>query len=370
MRIGLVIYGSLDTLSGGYLYDRMLVAALHAAGHEVILFSLPWRSYPAHLTDNLAIAFAARLAAARLDLLLQDELNHPSLFWLNQRLHHTLACPIVAVVHHLRSQETHAPALLPLYRAVERAYLATVDGCIYNSQTTRDTVEALLGRAIPHIIAYPAGDHIHPPARAEVLELLARRSASIGPLQVLFVGNVIARKGLHTLVSALAALPCTQWQLQIVGNDRIDPSYSRRVRTLAARADLNDNLIWHGALDDAALRRQWCAADLLAVPSYEGFGIVYLEAMAFGLPVIASTAGAAHEIITPGANGYLVAPDKPAHLASYLNTLATNRSQLAVLGYHAHLRFERHPTWQASMARAVTWLHEAHLGNLHHDHPV
>jgi hypothetical protein len=156
MRIGLVIYGSLDTLSGGYLYDRMLVAALHAAGHEVILFSLPWRSYPAHLTDNLAIAFAARLAAARLDLLLQDELNHPSLFWLNQRLHHTLACPIVAVVHHLRSQETHAPALLPLYRAVERAYLATVDGCIYNSQTTRGTVEALLRRAIPHIIAYPA----------------------------------------------------------------------------------------------------------------------------------------------------------------------------------------------------------------------
>lgn len=358
MRIGLVIYGSLDTLSGGYLYDRMLVRELRAAGHEVIIFSLPWRSYPAHLADNLAVDFAARIASARLDLLLQDELNHPSLFWLNQRLRRMLTCPIVAIVHHLRSQEAHPPALLPLYRAVERTYLASLDGCIYNSQTTRGTVAALLGRAVPGVVAYPAGDHIHPPERPEIMALLARRAASTGPLQILFVGNVIPRKGLHSLVAALAMIPRDRWQLQIVGNNRIDPSYTAQVRAFAAHSHIGDHLIWHGALEDAALRRQWCAADLLAVPSYEGFGIAYLEAMAFGLPVIASTAGAAHEIVTHGNSGFLVPPDDTPQLSACLAVLDRSRSHLAVLGYQARLHYERHPTWQTSMVRAISWLHE------------
>ncbi len=54
MKIGLVIYGSLDTLSGGYMYDRMLVDYLRAEGDTVEIISLPWRNYAAHLTDNLS----------------------------------------------------------------------------------------------------------------------------------------------------------------------------------------------------------------------------------------------------------------------------------------------------------------------------
>ena len=57
MRLGLLIYGSLDTLSGGYLYDRKLVEHLRRAGDSVEIISIPWRSYPAHLADN----FSSRL---------------------------------------------------------------------------------------------------------------------------------------------------------------------------------------------------------------------------------------------------------------------------------------------------------------------
>ena len=52
LKIGLIIYGSIDTLSGGYLYDRMLVDYLRAQGDTVEIISLPWRNYAAHLTDN------------------------------------------------------------------------------------------------------------------------------------------------------------------------------------------------------------------------------------------------------------------------------------------------------------------------------
>lgn len=359
MRLGLIIYGNLDTRSGGYLYDRMLVRALIAAGHEVILFSLPWRSYPAHLTDNLAAGFARRIVRARLDILLQDELNHPSLFWLNRILRNQLTCPLISIVHHLRSQEIHPAPLMPLYRSVEHAYLGTLDGCIYNSWTTRATVQALSSQSLSGVVAYPAGDHILPPARAQVVELLHNRATSHGRLRILFVGNVIPRKGLHTLVSALTTLPLTQWELHIVGSLQSDPRYVEQVRSLAAALHAGKNLVWHGSLGDAVLRDQFRDADLLAVPSFEGFGIVYLEAMAFGLPVIASYAGAAHEIVSPGRNGYLVAVDSPRDLAYRLVELADNRVHLAVLGYQARLRYEQHPTWQTSMSDAITWLREA-----------
>ena len=94
MRVGLVVYGSLDTVSGGYLYDRELVAHLRRQGDSVEVFSLSWRSYGRHLTDNVSGSLFRRLAAAGLDVLLQDELNHPSLFWLNRRLR-----PVVVLSH-------------------------------------------------------------------------------------------------------------------------------------------------------------------------------------------------------------------------------------------------------------------------------
>ena len=84
MRIGLLIYGSLDTLSGGYLYDRKLVEHLRQAGDSVEIVSIPWRSYPAHLADNLSLRLYRRLRDLPVDILLQDELNHPSLALVNR----------------------------------------------------------------------------------------------------------------------------------------------------------------------------------------------------------------------------------------------------------------------------------------------
>ena len=141
MRLGLVIYGSLDTVSGGYLYDRELVAHLRRQGDTVEIVSLPWRGYAPHLGDNLSPRLRDRLAKLDVDVLLQDELNHPSLFTLNRRLPHA-SPPRLAIVHHLRSSEHHPAWLMPLYRSIERRYLGSVHGLIYNSFTTRLAVEA------------------------------------------------------------------------------------------------------------------------------------------------------------------------------------------------------------------------------------
>ncbi|HEY6073009.1 MAG TPA: hypothetical protein VIV15_06315, partial [Anaerolineales bacterium] len=129
MNLGLLIYGSLDTISGGYLYDRQLVEYLRAQGDTVEILSLPWRNYPSHLLENLTFRLPAGL-----DLLIQDELNHPSLLAANARPH---PCPVISLVHHLRSSEERPAWQNSFYRMVEKKYLRSVDGFIYNSQTTR-----------------------------------------------------------------------------------------------------------------------------------------------------------------------------------------------------------------------------------------
>ena len=115
MKIGLLIYGSLDTISGGYLYDRMLVEHLRAGGDEVEVVSLPWVGYGRALLQNFSHSLRQRLANADFDLLLQDELNHPSLFWLNWRLKRQVHYPLVSIVHHLRQSEQHPRGLRSLY---------------------------------------------------------------------------------------------------------------------------------------------------------------------------------------------------------------------------------------------------------------
>ncbi len=352
MKIGLIIYGRLQTLSGGYLYDRQLVAHLEAAGDEVEIISLPWEGYGRHLLHNVWFALHAQLQMADFDLLLQDELNHPSLFWLNQRLRREVDYPIISIVHHLRSSEARPRWQNWFYRLVERRYLASVDGFVFNSQTTRQVVQALVGDSQPHVVALPAGDRFQASLTPQQIEARAQQP---GPLRLLFVGNLIERKGLHVLLDAVAQLSRSDWRLEVVGETAVSPTYTRRIQQTITRHNLADNVTLHGPLNDDALSQQMAQSHLLVVPSsYEGFGIVYLEGMGFGLPAIAGRRGAAHEIITEGVNGFLV--DEAATLRHHLHTLHHSRARLAQMSRAAQTRFAAHPTWMESMSQIRDFL--------------
>jgi glycosyltransferase involved in cell wall biosynthesis len=350
MRAGLVIYGSLDTVSGGYLYDRQLVNHLKQRGDEVEIISLPWRGYPLRLMDNLSPDLQRRMGQDY-DILLQDELNHPSLAWANGRLGRDCP-PIVSIVHHLRSSEARPRWQNRLYGLVERRYLRSVDAFIYNSHTTRRAVEGLIGSERPYVVARPGGDRLQPFAN----EIDVVRRAQNGPLRLLFVGNLIPRKGLHVLLSALSRVRA-EWCLAIAGSPAIDPAYAWRLRRYAERTLPGGRIRWLGGLPDAALAQEMAAAHVLAVPSdYEGFGIVYAEGMGFGLPALATTAGAAGEIVTNGVDGFLVAPGDAAALARHIETLARDRAFLAEMSAAALARYVRHPTWAETSAATGDFL--------------
>jgi glycosyltransferase involved in cell wall biosynthesis len=90
--------------------------------------------------------------------------------------------------------------------------------------------------------------------------------------------------------------------------------------------------------------------------SYEGFGIVYLEAMSWALPAIAVNTGTAHEIITHGENGFLVSPDDPAALAQTMRRLLADRLRLQGMRRAARARYEAAPLWAESMTRVREYL--------------
>ena len=333
MKIGLVIYGSIDTLSGGYMYDRMLVEYLRAQGDSVEIISLPWRNYAAHLTDNLTFKLPPNL-----DILIQDELNHPSLIGANRGRH---PYPIISLVHHLRCSELRPKWQNDLYRPIEKRYLQSVDGFIFNSKTTKGVVNDLIGSGKPDVVAYPPTDRFGDAISEEEINERSKKKE----LHMLFLGNVMGRKGLHTLLEAVR-LSNFDLHLDIVGSLTTEPEYAAQMQEFVSTNSLSSAVHFHGALNNQPLIERLKAAHILVVPSsYEGFGIVYLEGMGFGLPAIGTTLGAAGEVIEEGVTGFLIQPGDSHALAARLQLMNEKRDLLIQMSLAARNRYLAQPKW-------------------------
>ena len=338
MKIGLIIYGSIDTVSGGYLYDRKLVESLRRRCDQVEIISLPWRNYAARLTDN----FHFRLPHG-FDLIIEDELNHPSLLSANASKH---PCPVVSLVHNLHSLEPRAVWQNHFYRMIERSYLNSMDGFIFNSNTTRNAVQKLIGEQKLFIVANPPTDRFG--LRLNENQIRARANES-HPLRLLFLGNVIPLKGLHVLLEALRH-PAFDFRLDVVGSLTVDLTSARKMQEKANTYGLSSKVFFHDILDNEPLIERFEHAQVMVMPSsYEGFGIAYLEGMGFGLPAIATTSGAASEFITDGENGYLIPPENSSVLADRLATLANDRELLSRISINALHRYQQQPKWEQTV---------------------
>ena len=354
MRVGLIMPVRRDIRTGGQLYNWMLVDYLRQQGDHVDVIELKWHLYDAYhvVADNLSRSLFRRLVETPFDVLLQDEAD--LLFWVNRRLRHRVHYPIISIVHHLRSSEAHPAWQNIFYRWLERRYLSTVDGFILNSNTTHRVVESFVVGQHPIVVAYPGGDRFHSTLKPEEI---AARAHLPGPLRILFLGNLIPRKELHTLLAALMQLPEESWRLEIVGSQQMDLHYVASIHRQIGQGRLENRVTLSGAVSDAELAEKLSQSQLLAVPSsYEGFGIVYVEAMGFGLPVIASTAGGASEIVDHTRNGYLVSPGDVRALAKYVYELSRDRDLLERISLAAHGTYNRRPTWSECTRRIREFL--------------
>ncbi len=134
----------------------------------------------------------------------------------------------------------------------------------------------------------------------------------------LFVGRFAPLKGIDALLGAVADLKkkLANLHLVVVGGDGPQAASTRSLTRLAGALDIQDRVTFTGPVDQRVLPNYYSACDLLAVPShYESFGLVVLEALACGRPVVATPVGAVETIIQPGVNGLIVGRPSPDRVA-------------------------------------------------------
>ncbi|MEJ2282068.1 MAG: glycosyltransferase family 4 protein [Desulfobacterales bacterium] len=354
MHIGLIIYGDLENLTGGWLYDRLLVEDLRKRGHTVEIIALRQQRYTRNLADN----FSRRLYRCLVDhdshLLLQDGLVHPSLAGMNRRIKRRRNRPLITIVHQVLCRQPLKRFQQLFYQAIEGRYFRSVDGFIFNSETTRANVESLVSRPRPAVVASPGGDRLGYLASDTLIDARSRRR---GPLRLIFVGNLTPNKGVLPLIEGLSRLPPETWYLTLIGSLTMDRAYVNRVRDLIAGFGLEDQIEMPGPLNGEKLAGRLKAGQVFVLPfSYEGFGIACLEAMAWGLPVLGSSRGALKEFVHEGINGWLIPPGDIDAFARQIQGLHEDRTRLAHCGRSALKTYHSRPKWQDSFQKIHAFL--------------
>lgn len=350
MNIALMIYGSLDLLTGGFIYDRFLVDYLGKRGASVRVVSLPWDPYLPALTANCRLG--RHILPKGIDLVLQDQLIAPSVF----RLNRSIPQPIVAIVHQVHSAQPRPALMNAFFGTVEKSYYRTIQGAVFNSQFTQTTAQKRLGYSGPSIVAYPGSNRLKASASETSIR---RRCFEKGPLRLLFLGNITRNKGLLETVRSLQGWNTDYWRLTIVGNETFDPKYAAGVKKYIREKRLDENISFAGVLRGSRLEEALKTSHLLLLPfTVEGFGMAYIEGMGYGLPAVGSTLGAAGEIIDQGKTGFLVPPQNPVILAEFLETVYRDREKLFTMSMAARQRFESHPGWDESMESIYQFLQD------------
>ena len=182
---------------------------------------------------------------------------------------------------------------------------------------------------------------VAPPGTDRVAQIERRHS---GPVALLAVGSIVPRKGYDVLVEALAGMRDLPWHLTIVGEAR-DETATERLRAAIQRHGLGPRVSMLGSVSTSRLSALYAAADLFVLPSrYEGFGMAYAEAIAHGLPVIGTTAGAIPDTVPPEA-GVLIPPNDVSALTAALCRLIESPKERAQLSAGARHAAGTLPTW-------------------------
>lgn len=339
-RAVFAIPGDLAAPTGGYAYDRRVLALLHDHGVVARHVALPG-SFPRPTANDLATTRTLLLARAPNEVLLVDGLAWGAL---PRDLAASLGPGIVALCHHPLGLETGlAPEESAALIATERATLSVADHIVVSSAMTAATLLRDFGASADKITVAEPGVDRAPPARG----------SGGGPLEILAVGSVVPRKGYDVLAQALATLTDLDWRLRIAGALDRASAYAQGLRAQIEAAGLEDRITLAGAVDDDTLAAMYDRADLFVSAShYEGYGMVLTEALVRGLPLVASTGGAAAETV-PDAAALKIPPGDAPALAQALRRAISDSALRATLARGATQAADRLPTWTDAAARVA-----------------
>jgi glycosyltransferase involved in cell wall biosynthesis len=339
------IPGDIDLPTGGYAYDRRVLALLPAAGVKVQRLELPG-SFPAPSESDLTESGRRLATASAKAVLLIDGLAYGAM---PADVIRRANAPIVALVHHplcleagltrVRQRELHT---------LEQGALRLAAHVIVTSATTAQALTADFGVPASRItVAVPGTD-------------AAPRAKGTGkPLQLLAVGSVVPRKAFHVLVHALAPLSDLDWRLSIVGSLDRSVAAPATLKDAIAQRGLEDRIMLVGPANQGQLDAHYDAADIFAMPSlYEGYGMVLAEAMARGLPIVCTTGGAAASTV-PDAAGIKVPPGDIEAFSGAIGHLMSDPGLRRDMAEASWTAGQALPRWEATAKQIAEVLRRA-----------
>jgi glycosyltransferase involved in cell wall biosynthesis len=327
MKVAMLTVGNVQRRTGGYLYHAQVYPLLRTLGveiDEIILSAADVESQrratvminPSVYDAIIVDALARTAVAPYLDIWRKD-------------------CPVVAMVHELPSVATGVDA-------ADEAPLLRADALIAVSP---DGQQRLVDRGVDAqriIIASPGCDRLGVPP--------VRRVAH--PPQILCVAQWIPRKGLDTLIAAWQRVAHPEAVLHMYGERDADLAYTQQIDGLIAAAhQAGAQIVVHGSVTDDAIIAAYQQATLFVLPSrFEGYGMVFAEALWAGVPVVACDAGPVAQLV--GAGGVTVPVDDVDALAQQLTMLLHRHDQLSALAQAAHHRGQQLSRWRDT---ALAW---------------
>jgi glycosyltransferase involved in cell wall biosynthesis len=393
--------GGVDS-GGQNVYVAQVARGLARAGHDVDVLTRrddPLMPTVTHMAPGVRViqidagpaSFVAKEAmlpymdefAAACETLMRHgrsyDLVHANFFMsglVARRLKARLGMPYVITFHALglvrRQYQQQADAFPPERIDIEREVARDADAII--AECPQDELDQVRLYGVPshRIRMVPCGfdsGEFSPMARARAREQLGLDQ---GDFIVLQLGRLVPRKGIDNVIRAMGHLPeGIPARLLVVGGDDAEPDEARtpeigRLRRIARTCGVQDKVTFTGRRLRPDLRAYYAAANVfVTTPWYEPFGITPLEAMACGVPVVASAVGGLQYSVTDGVTGQLVPPNDPAALAQALARLHANPRLAQAMGRAGMRRVRSLFTWE----RVSRMLMDVYEDVLRHQQP-
>jgi glycosyltransferase involved in cell wall biosynthesis len=334
-HLAFAVPGDLATPTGGYSYDRRIIQELRRLG---------WHVNVADIGDGFPFPSMAQRATA-LELLSTVPAGCPTVLdglafgALPEAGSLRSRTPLIALVHQpLALDPSLDTTQADTFRASERAALAAAARVVVTSEATARVVCADYDVPARRISVVRPGNDPVPPARG----------SSDGVVRLLSVGSVVPVKGYDLLIAAVATLADMPWRLTIAGDRTRNPAAAAQLDADIKTYALGDRIEVLGAVAPGRISELFLASDVFVLASrFEGYGMALAEAVAHGLPVVSTKAGAIPDTVPEG-TGLLVPPDDADALALALKRLISDPAERQRLAANARAAAARLPTWQDS----------------------
>ena len=354
--------GAKPPQTGGELYNYQLSQYLEKLGWQQEYISLHEKRHYLRLGNipiigNIlsSLIFAVILFKHK-GIFVEDHYFSRYLFLTNILQKKLTKGKIVVIVHLFYGYDSQDKLFLRkiFYQYIEKIRLSFADLIVTSSEYSKSEIVSVgINPELIHVLS--------PGLDREKFQISSNNNQldNQGKTKILCVANYIPRKGTIHLIEALAQIERQDFTLDLVGNRKNNSSYYNQLKNAVEKLKLTEFVVFHDGSDQENIKHLYSCADIFILPSFkETFGIVFLEAMHYGLPIITTNVSAIPELVEEGKNGLLVSPGDSQALAKAITKLMANPNLIKQMGEAGRKKVATSYYWEQTCSQFFSIIQE------------